>query len=120
MYSTKYTVLFTCIIISLGKFFFFYWKKQNIRIYIDLLVLLWCTNAESSEQQDRVIENSDEEYDDMIDVYRRASLRPVFVHQRASLRPTGKRASLRPVGKRASLRPFGKRASLHPPIYFVN
>jgi hypothetical protein len=57
----------------------------------------------------------------MIDVYRRASLRPVVVHQRASLRPfTGKRASLRPVGKRASLRPVGKRASPRPPIFFVN
>jgi hypothetical protein len=57
----------------------------------------------------------------MIDVYRRASLRPVVVRQRASLRPVnGKRASLRPVGKRASLRPFGKRASLRPPMYFVN
>ena len=63
--------------------------------------------AASSERQDHSIEISDEELDDLMDVYRRASLRPVFVHQRASLRPfTGKRASLRPTsGKRASLRP---------------
>ncbi len=88
---------------------------------ISVLVLLWCTNADSSEQQDRLVDTSDEEYEDMLDVYRRASLRPVIVHQRASLRPfSGKRASLRPVGKRGSLRPFGKRASLRPPIYFVN
>ncbi len=86
-----------------------------------LLVLVWCTNADSSEQQDHLTDSSDEDYDDVIDVYRRASLRPVIVHQRASLRPFGgKRASLRPFGKRGSLRPFGKRASLRPPIYFVN
>ncbi len=45
----------------------------------------------------------------MIEVYRRASLRPIVLHQRASLRP--------PAGKRASLRPPGKRASLRPPYY---
>ncbi|CAF1071707.1 unnamed protein product [Adineta steineri] len=101
MYITKYSILFICVIVS--------------------LVLLYCTNADSSEQQqqEHFLETSDEDYDDLIDVYRRASLRPVVVHQRASLRPfTGKRASLRPVGKRASLRPFGKRASLRPPTYF--
>ncbi|CAF3726300.1 unnamed protein product [Rotaria sp. Silwood1] len=94
MYITKYSILLMFAIIS--------------------LVLLWCTNADSSEQQDHLIDFNDEEYDDNIDVYRRASLRPVVVHQRASLRPFGKRASLRPFGKRASLRPFGKRASLRP------
>ena len=57
-------------------------KKRDL-----FLVLLWCTNADSSEQQDHLIDISDEEYDDMIDVYRRASLRPVVLHQRASLRP---------------------------------
>ncbi|CAF0897907.1 unnamed protein product [Adineta ricciae] len=100
MYSTKYSLLFICVILS--------------------LVLLWCTNAESSEQQERISEFSPEEdTDESVDVYRRASLRPVVVYQRASLRPfTGKRASLRPFGKRASLRPFGKRASLRPPSYF--
>ena len=54
------------------------------------------------------------------DLYRRASLRPVVLHQRASLRPyAGKRASLRPfAGRRASLRPYaGKRASLRPANY---
>ncbi|CAF5066292.1 unnamed protein product, partial [Rotaria magnacalcarata] len=52
--------------------------------------------------------------------YRRASLRPYGLQQRASLRPhAGKRASLRPyAGKRASLRPYaGKRASLRPANY---
>ncbi|CAF1227375.1 unnamed protein product [Rotaria sordida] len=98
MYITKYSILFIVVIIS--------------------LVLLCCTNADSSEQQDHFIDISDEEYDDMNDFDRRASLRPVVVHQRASLRPVaGKRASLRPFGKRASLRPFGKRASLRPPSY---
>ena len=61
--------------------------------------------------------SADDEMENYEDFYRRASLRPVFVNQRASLRPfAGKRASLRPfVGKRASLRPFvGKRASLRP------
>lgn len=118
MYSTKYSILLICIIISFGKYFFFLFNKENPKIYS--LVLLWCTNADSSEQQDHLIDTSDEEYDDMVDVYRRASLRPVVVNQRASLRPVGKRASLRPFGKRASLRPFGKRASLRPPFYFVN
>ncbi|CAF5095791.1 unnamed protein product, partial [Rotaria magnacalcarata] len=50
--------------------------------------------------------------------YRRASLRPYGLQQRASLRPhAGKRASLRPyAGKRASLRPanyMGKRLRRH-------
>ena len=87
-----------------------------------LLVLLWCTgerlNSESSEQQDHFIDDSEEDFDDAIDLYGRASLRPVLVHQRAFIRPIiGKRASLRPFGKRASLRPPGKRASLRPVNY---
>ena len=117
MYSTKYSILFVCLIISLSK------KFLSIILILNSLILafLWCASADSSEQQDRLIDTSDEEYDDMLEVYRRASLRPVIVHQRASLRPfSGKRASLRPFGKRASLRPFGKRASLRPPIYYIN
>ena len=94
-------------------------KCRMQKCSLSLLVLLWCTiqpaNADSSEQQ---VDASDEDLDELIDVYRRASLRPFFINQRASLRPfTGKRASLRPFGKRASLRPFGKRASLRPVNY---
>lgn len=63
-------------------------------------------------------DNSDNDLiEDFLDLYERASLRPVAIQQRASLRPfAGKRASLRPfVGRRASLRPSaGKRASLRP------
>ncbi|UJR22693.1 hypothetical protein I4U23_025729 [Adineta vaga] len=99
MYITKYSILFICVIVS--------------------FVLLLCANADSSEQQEHILDISNEDYDDVIEAYRRASLRPFVVQQRASLRPfTGKRASLRPFGKRASLRPFGKRASLRPPNYF--
>jgi hypothetical protein len=100
---------------SVNSYLFSIEKKE-----VWLSVLLWCTNAESSEQQDHFLSSSDEEYDDLVNVYRRASLRPVVVvHQRASLRPfTGKRASLRPVGRRASLRPFGRRASLRPINYY--
>lgn len=115
MYSTKYSLLFICVILSLGKIIY----PRHYLLKISSLVLLWCTNAESSEQQDHISEFDLEDTDESSDVYRRASLRPVVVYQRASLRPfTGKRASLRPFGKRASLRPFGKRASLRPPTYF--
>jgi len=118
MYITKYSILLVCVIISFGKFLFVFYRKKTKEVC--LLVLLWCTNADSSEQQDHFLSSSDEEYDDLVNVYRRASLRPVVVvHQRASLRPfTGKRASLRPVGRRASLRPFGRRASLRPTNYY--
>jgi hypothetical protein len=94
------------------------------------VVLLWCTvqptYADTNEEEHHVVENIEEdnnvsdEVGDFIDLYDRASLRPVVLHQRASLRPfAGKRASLRPfAGKRASLRPFaGKRASLRPANY---
>lgn len=116
MYSTKYSILFICVFVSLGKIIVLVILEH---VYL-ILVLLWCTNAESSEQQDQLLGTSDEEYDDLVGLYRRASLRPVVVRQRASLRPVGKRASLRPFGKRASLRPVGKRASLRPPVYFIN
>ncbi|CAF1496637.1 unnamed protein product [Rotaria magnacalcarata] len=107
MYVTKYSILLILVIFS--------------------LVLFCYTNADSSEQQDHLIESSDEEYGDVGDLYhgasiypflinQRASLRP-FAGKRASLRPFGRRASLRPLGKRASLRPFGKRASLRPQSY---
>ncbi len=91
------------------------------------IVLLWCTvqstYADTNEEEHHVVDNIEEdnsagdEMDDFMDFYRRASLRPIILNQRASLRPFhGKRASLRPfAGKRASLRPFaGKRASLRP------
>ena len=90
------------------------------------LVLLWCTiepiHAETHEEEHHLVETNEDDSssDDFLDFYRRASLRPVVLQQRASLRPfAGKRASLRPfAGKRASLRPFaGKRASLRPASY---
>ncbi|CAF0720120.1 unnamed protein product [Rotaria sp. Silwood1] len=94
------------------------------------ILLLWCTvqptYADTNEEEHHVIDNteednnSDDEINDFDDLYRRASLRPYGLQQRASLRPfAGKRASLRPfAGKRASLRPFaGKRASLRPANY---
>lgn len=89
-------------------------------------VLLWCTiepiHAETTEEEHQLMENNadDSSDEDILEFYRRASLRPVVLQQRASLRPfAGKRASLRPfAGKRASLRPFaGKRASLRPASY---
>jgi hypothetical protein len=96
----------------------------------DFLVLFWCTiqpsYADTNEDEHYLVDNAEEdnsaadEIDDYVNFYRRASLRPVVLNQRASLRPfAGKRASLRPfAGKRASLRPFaGKRASLRPTNY---
>ena len=122
MYSTKYSILFLCVIFSLGKSSCLRFLSDSwLNNLVHFLVLLWCTNADSSEQQEHALETSNEDFDDLLDVYRRASLRPVVVHQRASLRPvSGKRASLRPVGRRASLRPFSKRASLPPPTYYIN
>ncbi|CAF3377653.1 unnamed protein product [Rotaria socialis] len=92
------------------------------------LILLWCTvqpsYADTSEDEKHPVvdstaeeNNVDDELEDFAEFYRRASLRPYGLQQRASLRPyAGKRASLRPyAGKRASLRPYaGKRASLRP------
>ncbi|CAF1470851.1 unnamed protein product [Adineta steineri] len=88
------------------------------------IIFLWCkvqpSYADTNEQEQHVgenIEDDNNDSDELIDLFERASLRPVSLQQRASLRPfVGKRASLRPfVGKRASLRPFtGKRASLRP------
>ncbi|CAF0865357.1 unnamed protein product [Rotaria sordida] len=106
MYSSKNSILLLGITIS--------------------LVLLWCTVQPSyadTNEEHHVVHSSEEddnidgEIDEIDDLYRRASLRPYGLQQRASLRPfAGKRASLRPfAGKRASLRPFaGKRASLRP------
>ena len=114
MYSSKSSVFLLCLLLSIGKT-----ASSNFRFTsVSSVVLLSCSvngsMADSSEQQDHSIEISGEDFDDLMALYRRASLRPVFVHQRASLRPfSGKRASLRPMaGKRASLRPVGKRASL--------
>jgi len=98
MYSCSNSILLLCITIS--------------------IVLLWCTvqpsYADTNEQhmadatdEDNSAGNDVDQIDDILDLYRRASLRPF----------AGKRASLRPVvvHQRASLRPFaGKRASLRP------
>ncbi|CAM4741236.1 unnamed protein product [Rotaria magnacalcarata] len=93
------------------------------------LILLWCTVQPSyadrnEDEQHPVVDstaeenNVDDELEDFVEFYRRASLRPYGLQQRASLRPhAGKRASLRPyAGKRASLRPanyMGKRLRRH-------
>jgi hypothetical protein len=125
MCTNKNSFLLVCITISISKFIL---HKLSFRLILILLVLLWCTvqptYADTNEEEEHhLVENKDEDnsgddrIDDFLDLYRRASLRPVVLHQRASLRPfAGKRASLRPfAGKRASLRPFaGKRASLRP------
>ena len=90
------------------------------------VVLLWCTiepaHAETHDDEHQLVESNEDDSssEDYLEFIRRASLRPVALQQRASLRPfAGKRASLRPfAGKRASLRPFaGKRASLRPASY---
>jgi hypothetical protein len=126
MYSSRNSILLIVITISISKFFliFFFLYKNLFDFFV---VLLWCTvqpsYADTNEEEHHLIDNAEEdnsavdEIDDSVNFYRRASLRPVVLHQRASLRPfAGKRASLRPfAGKRASLRPFaGKRASLRP------
>lgn len=120
MYSSKSFVLVICLSLSIGKN-----RMIAARMILWLfcrvsLVLLWCSvngsTLDSSEQQDQPLQISDDDFDDLMDMYRRASLRPFILHQRAAPRSFhGKRASLRPVnGKRASLRPMGKRASLRP------
>lgn len=127
MYNSRNSILLLGITVSISMFL----EIFLFLVIIDLtfLVLLWCTvqptYADTNEEEHHLMNKSDEdnsvdEIDDYVNFYRRASLRPVVLHQRASLRPfAGKRASLRPfAGKRASLRPFaGKRASLRPATY---
>ncbi len=125
MYSSRNSILLIGLTVSISKFVWFF--SNNFSWLIIWLVLLWCTvqpsYADTNEEEHNLVANTEEDssvgddIDDYVDFYRRASLRPVVLHQRASLRPfAGKRASLRPfAGKRASLRPFaGKRASLRP------
>ena len=123
MYNSKSSILLVCMTVSISKSF----DSISDTGWCHLrLVLLWCTvqpiNADTNEEEHQLVETIDDDTsaDDLFELYRRASLRPVVLQQRASLRPfAGKRASLRPfAGKRASLRPFaGKRASLRPASY---
>ena len=124
MFTGKYSILFVFMAISVRKSTSPNGSvTQQTRLSLRL-VLLWCTvqpsSAESTEEDRHLIDSTDEDHslEDFLELYRRASLRPVVLQQRASLRPfAGKRASLRPyAGKRASLRPahyMGKRKRRH-------
>lgn len=132
MYTTRNSILILALTISLSMIDLFF--KTFVYFIVNMkffhfLVLLWCTvqpsYGETTDAEHPLAEstadiNDVDDLEEFYELFRRASLRPYAIQQRASLRPmTGKRASLRPfTGKRASLRPYaGKRASLRPATY---
>ena len=73
-------------------------------------MILWCTNGEPSEQQDDLIDVTEESYDNMADVYRRTLLDLPTAHKRPSLRPVN--------GKQTFLTLFAQYPSLRLLNYF--